>query len=173
MSRFVFSSESHLLPFFFFCLRLSRLPFADFLNDKSFFVHPQLRVQFVTVSYILYLFFSFFLFCKSMLCFRSASPVAYSSKRKTHFYHRLWNESFTVLWAERAPGVSNRGMFMLSIKGWVVIKTHFFLNECKLAHLLWWASCPDSSISMIDQLSSCWWLTGNGSRENGWGWKGW
>lgn len=53
---------------------------------------------------------------------------------------------------------------MLSIKGWAVIKTHFFyLNECKLAHLLWWASCPDSSISMIDQLSSCWWLSGNGS----------
>lgn len=56
-----------------------------------------------------------------------------------------------------------QGMFMLSIKGWAVIKTHFYLNECKLAHLLWWASCPDSSISMIDQLSSCWWLTGNGS----------
>lgn len=46
-----------------------------------------------------------------------------------------------------------------------MIKTHFDLNECKLAHLLWQASCPDSSISMIDQLSSCWWLTGNG----GWG----
>lgn len=45
-----------------------------------------------------------------------------------------------------------------------MIKAHFFyLNECKLAHLLWWASCPDSSISMIDQLSSCWWLSGNGS----------
>lgn len=44
-----------------------------------------------------------------------------------------------------------------------MIKTHFYLNECKLAHLLWWASCPDSSISMIDQLSSCWWLAGNGS----------
>lgn len=46
-----------------------------------------------------------------------------------------------------------------------MIKTHFFffyLNECKLAHLLWWASCPDSSISMIDQLSSCWWRSGNG-----------
>lgn len=70
--------------------------------------------------------------------------------------------------AEWAPGVLNKGMFMLSIKRWTVIKTHFYLNECKLAHLLWWASCPDSSISMIDQLSSCWWLTGNGS----WGMDG-
>ncbi len=31
------------------------------------------------------------------------------------------------------------------------------LNECKLAHLLLWASWPDCSISVIDQLSSsCW-----------------
>lgn len=28
--------------------------------------------------------------------------------------------------ARRAPAVSNKGMFMLSIKGWAVIKTHFF-----------------------------------------------
>lgn len=68
-----------------------------------------------------------------------------------------------------------KGMFMLSIKGWAVIKTHFFyLNECKLAHLLWWASCPDSSISMIDQLSSCWWLSGgnggcSGDGDGSWG----
>lgn len=55
------------------------------------------------------------------------------------------------------------GMFMLSITAWAVIKTHFYLNECKLAHLLWWAACPDSSISMIDQLSSC----GGGARRRG------
>lgn len=54
------------------------------------------------------------------------------------------------------------GYLCSSIKGWAVIKAHFYLNECKLAHLLWWSSCPDSSISMIDQLSSCWWFIGNG-----------
>lgn len=43
---------------------------------------------------------------------------------------------------------------MLSIKASTVIKTHLCLNECKLAHLLWWASRPDCSICLIDQLSS-------------------
>ena len=63
MSRFVFSSESHRLPpLFFFCLRLSRLPFADSLNDKSFFMRSKLRVQFVTVSFIPHLFFFLFFF---------------------------------------------------------------------------------------------------------------
>lgn len=88
-------------------------------------------------------------------------PVFYSYKI---FLFSLWvmKRAFTMLSAEW-PGVSNKEMFMLSIMGWVVIKTHFSSNECKLAHLLWWTSCPDSSISVIDQLSSCWWLTGNGS----------
>lgn len=34
-----------------------------------------------------------------------------------------------------------------------------------MAHLLWWSSCPDSSISMIDQLSSCWWHIGKEGGE--------
>lgn len=82
--------------------------------------------------------------------------------KDVYFHYQLWNKPFTMLSAEW-QGVSNKGMFMLSIMGRVVIKTHFSSNECKLAHLLWWTSCPDSSISVIDQLSSCWWLTGNGS----------
>lgn len=82
--------------------------------------------------------------------------------KDVYFHYQLWNEPFTMLSAAW-PGVSNKGMFMLSIMGWVVIKTHFSSNECKLAHLLWWTSCPDSSISVIDQFSSCRWLTGDGS----------
>lgn len=100
-------------------------------------------------------------------CSRRAFPVTYSSK-KNKCYYQLWDESFKKLWAEWAPGVSDRGYLCSSIKGWAVIKAHFYLNECKLAHLLWWSSCPDSSISMIDQLSSCWWLIGNGGWEMGW-----
>lgn len=137
------SSESHL--------------FSYFVPDKSY--HSIYHHVPYSVSY-------FFTDgdnqCIQPLSFKSAFSATYSSK-KNIFYCQLWNESLTVLWAEWEPGVFRQGMFMLSIKGWAVIKTHFYLNECKLAHLLWWASCPDSSISMIDQLSSCWWLTGNGS----------
>ncbi len=39
--------------------------------------------------------------CIKLLCCRTAH-------RKMHFF-QLWNESLTVLWAERAPGVLNRG----------------------------------------------------------------
>lgn len=93
---------------------------------------------------------------------------------RVHFRWLTAKKYILFLVMERTPcGAVGRmgtrsfnGMFMLSIKGWAVIKTHFYLNECKLAHLLWWASCPDSSISMIDQLSSCWWLTANEMKEH-------
>lgn len=87
--------------------------------------------------------------------------------------------STTTSWIEHRGALDRmgtssfkQGMFMLSIKCWAVIKIHFYLNECKLAHLLWWACCPDSSISMIDQLSSCWWKwkMGKEFRDMG-GWK--
>lgn len=88
---------------------------------------------------------------EEMLCFWSVSQVAYSSEENKHYY-RWWNESVEKL---EASWVSDRRYLCSSIKGWAVIRAHFNLNECKLAHLLWWSSCPDSSISMIDQLSSC------------------
>lgn len=31
------------------------------------------------------------------------------NSKKNRFYYQLWNESLTELWAQRAPGVSNRG----------------------------------------------------------------
>lgn len=91
---------------------------------------------------------------------KPAPPAICCREKKKPF---LCNTAGFLAVLRRAPAVSHKGMFLLSIKSWAVIKTHFFcLNECKLAHLLWWASCPDSSISMIDQLSSCWWRSGNG-----------
>lgn len=59
-------------------------------------------------------FFFFFFFtdgddlCDKSLCFRSAFSVTYSSKKNLS-YCQLWNESLKKLWAEWAPGVSDRG----------------------------------------------------------------
>lgn len=101
------------------------------------------------------------------MCFRGAFPMTWNCKTNK-CYHQLWNESVKKPWAEWTPCVSDRRYLCSSIKDWAVIKAHFDLNECKLAHLLWWSSCPDSSISMIDQLSSCWWLIGDGSWGTSW-----
>lgn len=80
-------------------------------KNIHYITQSQLRVQFVTMSHILYIIF--FVYNGDnrwikMLCFKSAFSATSSSK-KNKFYCQLWNESLAVLWAEWAPGVSDRG----------------------------------------------------------------
>lgn len=148
MSSPVFSSES------FFVCEFHHCP----LQILQWLKAAQLRVQFVIRCHILY-FILFYRWRQSM------HFQQFTSKKTENILLPVMEWTLYSALGWMGTRSFRQGMFMLSITGWAVIKTHFYLNECKLAHLLWWASCPDSSISMIDQLSSCWWLTRNG----GWG----
>lgn len=160
MSSLVFSSESILFEF-----HSCPLQSLKWLN-----LHSRHKWGFSLSSCAIFsysVFHVFFLILNSLhlaAALKMTFSAIYGPKKENVLLPVMERTPYSA-WGWMGTRSFRQGMFMLSIKGWAVIKTHFFLNECKLAHLLWWASCPDSSISMIDQLSSCWWLTGNG----GWG----
>lgn len=153
--------------YFMICLWTSRLPFAKFTATKAISaITTKGSICHHVPCSISFLLFFFFNEgdnqCIKLLCFAKVHFQRLTAQRNIHFITTSGMKPLQCFGLNGHQEFFKQGMFMLSIKGWAVIKTHFYLNECKLAHLLWWASCPDSSISMIDQLSSCWWLTGNG-----------
>lgn len=92
-----------------FWLWISRLPFADFTVTKS--TQSSLKVQFVITCHIL----CFILFqetvdalshCASKVHFQRLTA---EKKERIHFITSYGMNPLTVLWAEWAPGVSDRG----------------------------------------------------------------
>lgn len=133
------------------------LPFADFTMRKAMYTITTIKGSICCMIYLIF----FINGNNQCINLQNDNFSDLQLKRKINVITSYW---INPLKSSGLNGTRSfrQGMFMLSVKAWAVIKTHFDLNECKLAHLLWWDSCPDSSISMIDQLSCCWWLTGNG-----------